>query len=105
MVSKIILFAFVVGTASAATWRSELPEKPKKFAHKEGCYIKTINDVMPFDNTIIPLGECIRIHCRKTYIDYESCGLVSTDDPKCYITKEDLTKPYPACCPEFKCYK
>ncbi|KAJ8719774.1 hypothetical protein PYW08_011949 [Mythimna loreyi] len=103
MVSKIIVFAFVVGTASAATWLSRLPEKPKELAHKQGCYVETINDVIPFGSTITPLGECVRIHCSTTMMDYASCGVVATDDPKCHITDVDVSKPYPDCCPDIKC--
>ncbi|KAH9628298.1 hypothetical protein HF086_017373 [Spodoptera exigua] len=78
MVSKIFIIALIVGSACAATWRSNHAQKPPELAHKEGCYIKQINDVIP-------------------------CGAVATGDPKCYVTEEDLSKPYPQCCPDIKC--
>ncbi|KAJ8720363.1 hypothetical protein PYW07_012406 [Mythimna separata] len=103
MVSKILLLAFIVGTASAATFISMLPEKPRELAHKEGCYIDTVKDVIPFGTTITPLGQCLRIHCSTMMIDYASCGVVATNDPKCHVTETDLSKPYPDCCPDIKC--
>ncbi|PZC84524.1 hypothetical protein B5X24_HaOG204554 [Helicoverpa armigera] len=103
MVSKIVVFALIVGTASAATFIGLNPPKPSSLAHKEGCYIKEINDVIPFGETVRPIGHCYRISCGGEYIDYASCGVVATNDPKCYITDEDLSKPYPDCCPDIKC--
>ncbi|XP_075977070.1 U-megalopygitoxin(1)-Mo1-like [Anticarsia gemmatalis] len=103
MVSKIFVIALIVGTASAATWFGKPPTKPREFADKEGCYIKEINDVVPFGTTVTPIGHCYRIHCSQGMVDYASCGVVGTSDPKCHVTDIDLSKPYPACCPDVSC--
>ncbi|XP_050550040.1 uncharacterized protein LOC118267931 [Spodoptera frugiperda] len=103
MVSKIFIVALIVGTVSAATSRAKLPEKPSELAHKEGCYIKQINDVIPFGTTISAPGACTRISCGSTMINYATCGIVATDDPKCHVTEKDLSKPYPDCCPTVEC--
>uniref|UniRef100_A0A2A4K3M5 Single domain-containing protein n=1 Tax=Heliothis virescens TaxID=7102 RepID=A0A2A4K3M5_HELVI len=103
MVSNIVVFALIVGSASAGLFRGNLPPKPSSLAHKEGCYVKEVNDVIPFDSGVTPVGYCYRIDCYSKLIEYESCITASTDDPKCYLTDEDLSKPYPDCCPTIKC--
>ncbi|CAB3247044.1 unnamed protein product [Arctia plantaginis] len=103
MVSKVLIFVLIVGTVSAATWRGKPPVKPEHLAHKEGCYVKEIDDVIPFGETVTPLGYCYRIHCSSQLMDYASCGAVFTDDPKCHKTETDLSKPYPSCCPDIRC--
>ncbi|KAF9424230.1 hypothetical protein HW555_000623 [Spodoptera exigua] len=102
MVSKILIIALIVGTASAATWMGMPPKKPAELAHKSGCYVEEINDVIPFGDTVSPIGVCYSISCGRV-MDYASCGIVATDDPQCYVTDEDLSKPYPHCCPDVKC--
>lgn len=102
MESKILVLLLIIGTAMAATWIGKPPKKPQHLADKEGCYIKEIDDVIPYGKTITPIGYCYRISCGGM-IDYASCGVVGTDDPKCYITETDLSKPYPSCCPDIKC--
>ncbi|KAJ8719777.1 hypothetical protein PYW08_011952 [Mythimna loreyi] len=103
MMLKIILLAFVIGIAKTAVYIDYLPEKPCELAHKVGCYIKKIKDVIDYGSTITPLGECIRIHCSTSYIEYATCGAMKTDDPNCTITAPDVSKPYPDCCPNMKC--
>ncbi|CAD0245913.1 unnamed protein product [Spodoptera exigua] len=103
MVSKIFIIALIVGSACAATWRSNHAQKPPELAHKEGCYIKQINDVIPFGASITAPDGCYRISCGTTMMSGASCGAVATGDPKCYVTEEDLSKPYPQCCPDIKC--
>ncbi|KAG6458992.1 uncharacterized protein LOC115449186 [Manduca sexta] len=103
MVSRILVVALVVCTANAATWMGYLPEKPKELAHKEGCYIEEINDVVPFGTEVKPIGRCVRINCGNPMMHYASCGVVGTTSDNCYVTKEDLSKPYPECCPDIKC--
>ncbi|XP_072930697.1 uncharacterized protein [Epargyreus clarus] len=103
MVSKILCFAVIVGLASGATWQGYQPAKPKEFAHKEGCYIEEINDVIKYGEEIAPIGICYRIECSKYMVYYASCGVVGTSDPKCYVTDTDPSKPYPQCCPNIKC--
>lgn len=39
-------------------------------AHKEGCYIKEINDVIPFGAEYTPIGYCMRVECTRTMIYY-----------------------------------
>ncbi|CAK1582576.1 unnamed protein product [Parnassius mnemosyne] len=103
MVAKILCFLLMVGLACAATWQGKAPRKPAELAHKEGCYIKEINDVIPYRSEITPLGYCYRIECSHDMLYYASCGKLLTDDPHCHLTEPDLTLPYPDCCPKFKC--
>ncbi|KAJ8720365.1 hypothetical protein PYW07_012408 [Mythimna separata] len=104
MLSNIIILAFVVGTATAAVSFEELPKKPCELAHKEGCYVKMIDDVIPYGSTRDPLGTCVRIQCSTSGIQYMTCGVADTDDENCYITDIDVSKPYPDCCPDIECY-
>ncbi|KAK4875304.1 hypothetical protein RN001_011726 [Aquatica leii] len=47
-------------------------------------------------------GECIRASCSPGQIDYAGCGSVGV--PKgCFLGVEDLSKPYPDCCPGIAC--
>nr|AAV91443.1 putative secreted peptide 30 [Lonomia obliqua] len=61
MVSKIFIISLVICMANAATWMGMLPKKPKQLAHKEGCYVEEINDVVPFGTELKPIGYCYRI--------------------------------------------
>ncbi len=104
MVLRIAFFAMFVGLACAATWMGYEPMKPKEFAHKKGCYVEEINDVIGYGEDISPIGKgCYRIECSRGRINYASCGLVQTEDTKCFITETDLRKPYPDCCPDVRC--
>ncbi|XP_013184573.1 uncharacterized protein LOC106130302 isoform X2 [Amyelois transitella] len=98
---KIAIFCALLGFACAATYISRLPPKPEHLAHKEGCYIQEIGDVVPF-GTVLTGPQCVRITCGRM-IDYASCGLIMTDDPKCFVTKGDYSKQYPDCCPQIEC--
>ncbi|KAM3960256.1 uncharacterized protein ACR2FA_005734 [Aphomia sociella] len=101
--SRIIYFLAILGFACAATFRGYMPSKPKDLAHKEGCYVKQINDVLPFGTQFAPIGECMRIECENSMLYYATCGIMNTDDPKCYVTDTDLSRPYPDCCPDVRC--
>ncbi|XP_022826973.1 uncharacterized protein LOC111356732 [Spodoptera litura] len=102
MLSQIFIITLIVGIASAATTLGRPPPKPAALADKEGCYIKEIKDVIPFGESVAPLGSCHRIYCGRM-LAYASCSTVATDDPTCHLTDEDLSKPYPHCCPHLKC--
>lgn len=102
MVPKMLIVVMLAGSACAATWMGYEPMKPKELAHKKGCYIEEIKDVIPYGTTLTPQGHCYRIHCSQGMVDYASCGVIFTDDKNCHKV-EDLTKPYPDCCPTFKC--
>ncbi|XP_053608735.1 uncharacterized protein LOC128674277 isoform X2 [Plodia interpunctella] len=98
---KLFVICAMASVAFGATAISRLPPKPAHLAHKEGCYIQEIGDVVPF-GTVLTGPQCVRITCGRM-IDYASCGLIMTDDPKCYVTKGDYSKQYPDCCPEIEC--
>ncbi|XP_050550325.1 uncharacterized protein LOC126910766 isoform X3 [Spodoptera frugiperda] len=102
MISKIFIITLVVGIASAKTIIGQLPPKPAALADKEGCYIKEINDVIPFGDSVVPLDSCHRIYCGRVLF-YASCRTIETDDPTCHIADGDLSRPYPHCCPHLKC--
>ncbi|XP_028025764.1 uncharacterized protein LOC114239664 [Bombyx mandarina] len=104
MFSRLVVLGFVICVANAATWIGRLPKKPEHLAHKEGCYVKEIDDVIAFGKTVTPIGHCYEISCGKRMMDYSSCGTIdSSDESKCFITDIDLSKPFPDCCPQFKC--
>ncbi|XP_041981469.1 uncharacterized protein LOC121734903 [Aricia agestis] len=103
MVSRILCLTMVFGMALGATFIGRPPVKPQELSHKEGCYVSEINDVLPFGEEITPPGQCYRIECDKGILSYASCGYVYTEDPNCYITKGDLRRPYPDCCPDVRC--
>ncbi|KAL4715824.1 hypothetical protein ACJJTC_006403 [Scirpophaga incertulas] len=103
MISRIVLLFAFISFACAATIMEYLPPKPAELSHKQGCYVDAVKDVIPFGESVTPLGSCVRIDCSKRMIFYDTCGVVSTEDPDCYITEENLTKPYPDCCPDVKC--
>ncbi|KAI5642864.1 single domain von willebrand factor type C domain-containing protein [Phthorimaea operculella] len=103
MVSRILCFSLVIVVANAATWMGYLPQKPKELAHKEGCYVKEIGDVIPFGETVAPIGICQTIECSSRMLYYASCGAIGTTDPKCVKTDYDLSRPYPDCCPRIEC--
>ncbi|XP_068630396.1 uncharacterized protein [Battus philenor] len=103
MIAKTLCFSLLVGLTFAAVWQGRPPQKPKEFANKEGCYVKEVNDVIPYGTDIKPIGYCYSISCSQHMMHYASCGAVHTDDPKCYITEIDLRVPYPECCPDIKC--
>ncbi|KAH9636873.1 hypothetical protein HF086_010654 [Spodoptera exigua] len=69
--------------------------------HKEGCYIEEKNDVIPFGQSVT-VGHCTEITCGRKWMNYNSCGSTIVDIPNCHLV-EDLSKPYPDCCPKIKC--
>lgn len=103
MLSRFVIITLCIGMTYSAVWMGYNPPKPEEFADKEGCYVEEIKDVIPFGKTIHPIGFCYRISCGGLMMDYASCGVVNTDDPHCHVTDEDVSKPYPECCPDIKC--
>ncbi|XP_061718034.1 uncharacterized protein LOC133525694 isoform X2 [Cydia pomonella] len=100
---KLAVLSVMIGVAMAATAMGPAPKKPAHLAHKQGCYVDEVKDVIPYGSMATPIGQCIRIECGGDMLYYATCGVVSTSDPKCHKTKGDLTKPYPHCCPTIKC--
>ncbi|KAJ9594169.1 hypothetical protein L9F63_014425, partial [Diploptera punctata] len=55
-------------------------------------------------------GHCLQNHCsdvpynKLLSIHISGCGLVVAP-PFCRTTPEDITKPYPDCCPHIVCFK
>ncbi|CAD0245921.1 unnamed protein product [Spodoptera exigua] len=101
MLSKVFIIALIVGTTIAAQAMGPVPPKPAAFAHKEGCYIEEKNDVIPFGQSVT-VGHCTEITCGRKWMNYNSCGSTMVDIPNCHLV-EDLSKPYPDCCPKIKC--
>ncbi|XP_050344488.1 uncharacterized protein LOC126769644 [Nymphalis io] len=105
MVSRIVCLMMIIGLTCGATWMGRLPMKPRQHAHKTGCYIPEIDDVIPFGEEVSPAGSCYRIECLKQRLSYASCEVISIEDEssKCYVTNGDLSRPYPDCCQQIKC--
>ncbi|XP_026752653.2 uncharacterized protein LOC113512895 [Galleria mellonella] len=100
---RILITIGFLKIAYAATGLTDLPQKPAEFAHIEGCYIKEINDVVRVSTYLTPIGSCVRIGCLINNLDYATCPVVFTEDPKCHVTESDTSKSYPHCCPNIKC--
>ncbi|KAB0794968.1 hypothetical protein PPYR_11807 [Photinus pyralis] len=49
-----------------------------------------------------PATGCVRITCSPGLIQFAGCGVASVSKP-CYMGEEDLSKPYPDCCPQPVC--
>ncbi|KAF5305241.1 hypothetical protein FQR65_LT07780 [Abscondita terminalis] len=47
-------------------------------------------------------GQCVRAICGSGMISYAGCGTIA-GPPGCKEGPEDLSKPYPACCPDIVC--
>ncbi|XP_028131240.1 uncharacterized protein LOC114326953 [Diabrotica virgifera virgifera] len=49
-------------------------------------------------------GHCVQLTCSSgtRYIHEAGCGSVGAEPP-CVVTSEDLSKPYPDCCPGISC--
>lgn len=109
MISKILIISLVACIANAVSTTGSLHKKSEESAHKEGCYIKEINDVVPFGTRVNPIGYCYTLHCQSTsepggfMLSALGCGSVASLDENCHLTETDLTKPYPECCPYFVC--
>ncbi|XP_022826907.1 uncharacterized protein LOC111356683 [Spodoptera litura] len=101
MLSKILFIALIAGMASAGTMMGRLPPKPAALAHKEGCYIEEINDVIPFGRSVT-VGHCTQVICGEKWMSYFTCSTGSVDIPNCYMV-QDLSKNYPECCPKIQC--
>ncbi|KAJ2951625.1 hypothetical protein O0L34_g13783 [Tuta absoluta] len=89
-------------TSAAALLR--IPPTPKELAHKQGCYIKEINDVIPYNSNVTILGICELRRCSKDYIYRETCGIRSVPGhPECFLTNKDYSRPYSECCQQVYC--
>ncbi|CAG9788304.1 unnamed protein product [Diatraea saccharalis] len=99
---KVNIILAMVGLSLCGTWSGFAPAIPKEFEGKEGCYVKEINNVVPYGSVVNPIGYCYRIVCGPM-MNYAGCGAVLTNNGKCHKTKVDLSKPYPDCCPTIKC--
>ncbi|KAI5643216.1 single domain von willebrand factor type C domain-containing protein [Phthorimaea operculella] len=89
--------------SDAAQTELKLAEIPKHLAHKQGCYVEEIKDVIQFHTSTAPVAICKKISCLKETLTYETCDPIGTDDPLCFITDIDYSRPYPQCCPTIEC--
>ncbi|KAF9801757.1 hypothetical protein SFRURICE_014911 [Spodoptera frugiperda] len=101
MFSKIFIITLIVGIASAGIISGRHAPKPAALAHKEGCYIEDINDVIPYGGNVTR-GDCTQVVCGKELLNYFSCGAQANTIPNCKLVG-DLSKPYPECCPVLQC--
>uniref|UniRef100_A0A2H1WRV5 SFRICE_027488 n=1 Tax=Spodoptera frugiperda TaxID=7108 RepID=A0A2H1WRV5_SPOFR len=77
---------------------SQIPESDF-IPDKEGCYIKELNDYIPFGHNVT-IGNCMQVTCEETLMEFATCGVFVR--PNC-VEVQDLSKPYPECCPTEKC--
>ncbi|XP_050550327.1 uncharacterized protein LOC126910767 isoform X2 [Spodoptera frugiperda] len=102
MFSKIFIITLIVGIASAATAIGRPAPKPAALAHKKGCYIKEINDVIPYGRSNIA-GHCMEVVCKEERTFYSACSTQPNTDPNCKLLAGDSSKPFPECCPKTWC--
>ncbi|KAF2894383.1 hypothetical protein ILUMI_11796 [Ignelater luminosus] len=72
--------------------------------HPGHCYSETKGvGAMELGEEKTQEGACVRVSCGQGgLIQYAGCGTVSGPE-HCKVTDEDLSKPYPDCCPHIKC--
>ncbi|XP_050550326.1 uncharacterized protein LOC126910767 isoform X1 [Spodoptera frugiperda] len=102
MFSKIFIITLIVGIAREATAIGQAPPKPAALAHKKGCYIKEINDVIPYGRSNIA-GHCMEVVCKEERTFYSACSTQPNTDPNCKLLAGDSSKPFPECCPKTWC--
>jgi len=102
---SIIFSSYLVIPSDSATAFEEIDENPE---HLGKCYVKETKVAHELGSTWqVPEMICAQASCyrsgyeTKFLIAYQTCGLVSVD-PGCELI-EDLTVPYPACCPQIRC--
>ncbi|XP_045760420.1 venom toxin OcyC11 isoform X2 [Maniola jurtina] len=101
MLKETVVLLSLVCVAFAAVGLAPLEEKPKRFEGTEGCYISKLDAVIPFGKAAPSKDSCMEYRCGKTRVRLVTCGTVVVTPP-CY-TVQDLSKPYPECCPQMRC--
>ncbi|CAD7086768.1 unnamed protein product [Hermetia illucens] len=74
-------------------------------AHQGGCYDEDTNHFWPTGQSYNPIGHCISMNCISDdgVFDALPCATYLQPEGECEVIDEDLTKPYPDCCPTMKC--
>ncbi|XP_069354114.1 matrix metalloproteinase-14-like isoform X3 [Maniola hyperantus] len=103
MLKETLVFLSMACIAFAAVGLAPLEEKPKRFEGVEGCYISKLDAVIPLGKAAPSKDSCMEYRCRKTHVQFATCGIVVVTPP-CY-TVQDFSKPYPECCPQLRCHK
>ncbi|CAH0722144.1 unnamed protein product, partial [Brenthis ino] len=101
MFKVIVVLIASISVAYAALAIASLQPKPEKFKDQEGCYIRELDQVIPFGGTAPSKSACMRYFCGEKIVQHETCGVKVAAPPCTLVT--DKTKPYPDCCPQLSC--
>ncbi|XP_038209065.1 venom toxin OcyC11 [Zerene cesonia] len=104
MYKRAVVLLAVIGACLAAKALMKPDPKPEKFKNVEGCYIKQLDQVIPYGESAPSQHHCMEYRCGGEYVDVVSCGAVSAAPPCQVVKYEDVrAHPYPKCCPQIKC--
>ncbi|CAB3221530.1 unnamed protein product [Arctia plantaginis] len=93
----------VLAAASASKGSSPLELKPEKYKDIPGCYLAEYDKVIPLGKEET-MPDCVLYKCEDKWLEYYTCD-ITMNAPDCkLLASPDLTKPYPECCPVFKCF-
>jgi hypothetical protein len=110
--ASLLQISFIISSeyvlqVNSATALQEIEENPE---YPEKCYLESSKTSHALGSTWqVPEMVCAEATCyrsgspNKFLIAYQTCGLVGAG-PDCELI-EDLTLPYPACCPTIRCSK
>ncbi|KAK4875305.1 hypothetical protein RN001_011727 [Aquatica leii] len=95
-----LLLLFVCYFAVAYGWTS-LERVPIDPANPDLCVNEKIGTMKDGETKTLQ-GECVRASCSPGVISYAGCGVIGLREG-CVLGPEDLSKPYPDCCPGEVC--
>ncbi|XP_045590984.1 uncharacterized protein [Procambarus clarkii] len=97
----LVVLLTPVGSSLAAVSLAEAELDP---SNPDRCTYKGVGYSFKEEKSIprrCEVGKCISSG-GKTYVQFASCGVIGVQNG-CRLSKEDLTKRYPACCPRQIC--
>ncbi|KAI5639542.1 single domain von willebrand factor type C domain-containing protein [Phthorimaea operculella] len=107
LVSLLYIFYVFLDSIDGAAFIIPSEEKPPAFADQEGCYVSSLNRVLPYNKPYSPQDgkSCVQYTCNSdnTTSGY-SCGVIGVSEP-CSIVPGNLFLPYPQCCDGVSCPK
>ncbi|XP_072376015.1 uncharacterized protein [Diabrotica undecimpunctata] len=98
-----ILLIVAITVFNIEAWTGIIPSDPGT-EHLGYCYT-TLHDIgsMHYGEEKQQKGQCVRLICSDDRrIQQAGCGAALTEPP-CTILPQDLSKPYPKCCPRVTC--
>ncbi|KAJ3660620.1 hypothetical protein Zmor_005059 [Zophobas morio] len=94
-----LLYLHPIADASVAV------DEPHPQRKSGGCYSEETGHLQSGQTITVP-GTCSSASCNSDEsISLKICALIRTRDPYCHLSKKDLSKPFPECCPRIACAK